>query len=101
MARRSLRSCPARAFDAARARRRVVHRRDGDDQSFEKSLLHLVKGADPRATRRRERMIVLDDREDAWCVRSRPHVLQIPQVRAPSEAIENRRQDTHETIGTE
>ena len=66
---------PTAAFDG-----QVLCRKDHDDHLFEKSLLHFVRGEDATAAARRSRFIVLDDREDAWSVESRPHVLQIPQL---------------------
>eukprot|EP00966_Prymnesium_polylepis_P074015 1717683-Prymnesium_polylepis.1 len=45
-------------------------------ETFQKSLDHLDGSDDER-----HRMIVLDDREDAWDATSRGHVLQIPAFR--------------------
>ena len=67
---------PHNTFDGT-----ILCRRDDDDELFTKSMQHLIPGEDAEAVRRRQNMIILDDREDAWDVLSRPHVLQIPQFR--------------------
>ena len=59
----------------------ILCRRDDDDELFTKSISHLIPGEDVEAARRRQAMIILDDREDAWDVLSRSSVLQIPQFR--------------------
>lgn len=59
----------------------ILCRKDDDEQAFEKSLYHFEGCNDPAAQRRRDRMIIIDDREEVWCVQSRPHVLPVPQFR--------------------
>ena len=67
----------------------ILCRRDDEEEHFKKSVMHIVPDADSangasaaaEVDRRRSTLVVLDDREDAWCLRSRPHVLQIPQFR--------------------
>ena len=56
-------------------RRQVFCRRDGDDQAFDKSIDHFEPSADPDAHARKQRYVIIDDREDAWCVPPRSHVL--------------------------
>ena len=63
----------------------ILCRKDGGQDAFDKSVLHLAPGSDSTSAARRRRMIVLDDREEAWCVESRPNVLPIPQFKAWSE----------------
>lgn len=60
---------------------RVLCRHDGDEIPFEKSLYHFEAETDALAQERRAHMIILDDRESAWCARSRPHVLQCAPFR--------------------
>ena len=75
---------PHKSFDGT-----ILCRRDNEEEHFKKSVLHLVPDPEPgkgasaavEVERRRSTLVVLDDREDAWCIRSRPHVLQIPQFR--------------------
>mmetsp|Transcript_23200 Transcript_23200/g.68162 ORF Transcript_23200/g.68162 Transcript_23200/m.68162 type:complete len:344 (-) Transcript_23200:293-1324(-) len=55
---------------------KILCREDGEMETFQKSLDHLDGSDDER-----HRMIVLDDREDAWDATSRGHVLQIPAFR--------------------
>ena len=73
---------PALTFDG-----QILCRRDGDDAPFEKSVAHLVqndKSLTDEASRNamRDRMIVIDDRDEVWDVRSRPHVVLVPQFHA-------------------
>jgi hypothetical protein len=92
---------PTRAIDGE-----ILCRSDGDEQPFEKSIehFHAVRGeaggegdgggdgggdgdgdgsggGGGASHARRTRMVIIDDREDAWCATSRPHVLSVPQFR--------------------
>ena len=63
---------------------KTLCRQDGDDSLFEKSLSDIFPdaGAEQQEQQlRSSRAVVLDDREDAWCTASRPHVLQCTPFR--------------------